>query len=170
MTTRRSFLAEWRDAVRDSGLDSSTKLVGHTLSTYMDRTGYAYPAKTTLAKKASLSVRTVDGAIDKLEMSLLLRVSRPKNRRAGFTYRAVLPNRQPLPDEMALQPATNSSSSGNQQHAKPAAIADESSRKQKESANRLCIKCKSNKPIPDGVQCAPCIRAEPKRPVRQFAA
>jgi len=52
----------WRNAVRDSDLDSTAKLAGHTLSTYMTGRGLAYPSRETLARGASLALRSVDAA------------------------------------------------------------------------------------------------------------
>jgi hypothetical protein len=87
-----SLLVTWRNAVRDSALDSTAKLTAYTLSTYMSRDGLAWPAKTTLADKASLSVRAVDGAITRLERGGFLLVERSGYRRGGNRYRATLPN------------------------------------------------------------------------------
>lgn len=88
--SRRSFLADWREAVLDSTLDSKAKLVGLTLSTYMNRDGLAYPAKATLARRTALGVRTVDRAIIRLVSFGLLLVSVSSGRTSN-RYRAVLP-------------------------------------------------------------------------------
>jgi hypothetical protein len=91
-----SAVPRWRDALRDSDLDRTAKLVGFVLSTYMDGRGVAYPAKTTLAEGASLGREgqkgntAVDTAIDRLEASGLLVVDRKRGRR-GFLYTAVIP-------------------------------------------------------------------------------
>jgi hypothetical protein len=79
----------WQREVRDSTLDKTAKLVAHTLATFMDRDGVAWPSKDTLARGASLGSgrRAVDAAIDRLEAAGLLEVERTKGRRS-FTYRA----------------------------------------------------------------------------------
>jgi hypothetical protein len=91
-----SDVRHWRNALRDSELDRTAKLVGFVLSTYMDGRGAAWPAKTTLAEVASLGREgqkgntAVDTAIDRLEGAGLLVVDRRRGRR-GFLYTAVIP-------------------------------------------------------------------------------
>src|SRR6266508_1643460 len=90
----RTFLAKWRNAVRDAEcLDSSAKLILLMLSTYMDASGLAWPAKTTLAGKARISARTVDRAISAAELAGFLNVTHATGyKRAGNKYRATIPN------------------------------------------------------------------------------
>ena len=78
--------AIFRDAIRDSGLDLRAKLVAHTISTYMNGAGDAYPSKATIARGASMGVRTADRAIERLEAAGLLRVDRSGGR-VSNTYR-----------------------------------------------------------------------------------
>jgi Helix-turn-helix domain len=106
----RTFLAKWRNAVRDSELlDSSAKLTALTLSTYMDKDGLAWPAKTTLATKAGLGARTIDRAIAKLETFNFLLVDHATGyRRGGNTYRAVIPNSVMVADSNASLATANS--------------------------------------------------------------
>lgn len=82
-------VAIWRNALRDSNLDRTAKLVGLVLSTYMDSAGVAWPSKATLAAKASLGSgrRAVDMAIDRLEAAGLLEIERSRGRRP-FVYHA----------------------------------------------------------------------------------
>jgi hypothetical protein len=93
-----SKVIQWRDALRDSELDRTAKLVGHTLSTYMNGQGFAHPSKTTLARGASLGRpqqkgnTAVDGAIDRLEQAGFLSIERGRTRQ-GFKYSAVFPRR-----------------------------------------------------------------------------
>ena len=83
--------SQWRDAVRDSGLDRTCKLVAHTLSTYMNASGSAFPGKELLAKGASLnSPRTVDEAVNRLEAAGYITVLRSKGRRPN-RYMAATP-------------------------------------------------------------------------------
>ena len=85
--TRRPLVAEWRNTVRESGLDRTAKLVAFVLSTYMSGEGVAWPSKDTIAAGASLVPRAVDAAIDRLEAFGLLDVERSKGRKAN-RYRA----------------------------------------------------------------------------------
>jgi hypothetical protein len=79
----RTFLMRWRDHIRDSDLSSSAKLVAHTLSTYMDASGHAFPSRETLASGCSLAGRTVYAAINELETAKLLTVHRSRSRRGN---------------------------------------------------------------------------------------
>lgn len=90
--TERALLAKWRDAVRDSDLDATARIVGMTISTYWRANGNgAYPSKSTIAKGAGLrSVRAVDYAILRLEAAGFLEVTRSKGHRAN-SYAATLP-------------------------------------------------------------------------------
>lgn len=83
----RSLTAAWRDAVRDSDLDRTAKLVAYTIGTYMNAAGVAYPSKALIASGATLGAgrRAVDTAIDRIEAAGLLEVRRT-NGRTSFTY------------------------------------------------------------------------------------
>jgi hypothetical protein len=72
----KSRVAVWRDAIRDSDLDRTAKLVAYTLSTYMSAAGKAWPSRATLALGASISDRAVDGAIGRLVGAGFLLVNR----------------------------------------------------------------------------------------------
>jgi hypothetical protein len=88
------YVAVWRNAIRDSELDKTAKLVAFVLSTYMDAAGRAFPSKATLSLGASLGAgkRAVDKAIVRLEEAGLLQVTRSRGRRS-FRYQAVLTSR-----------------------------------------------------------------------------
>jgi hypothetical protein len=90
--SERAQLARWRDAIRDSNLDGTAKLVGFVISTWWDRNGNgAYPSKPTIAAAASLrSPRAVDEAVHRLEAAGFLDVSRSKGRSSN-RYSATLP-------------------------------------------------------------------------------
>jgi hypothetical protein len=83
----------WRNAIRDSELDRTAKLVAFVISTYLNGAGTAYPAKDTIARGAGLGSgrRSVDQAVDRIEQAGYLEVTRSKGRRSFF-YRATLPN------------------------------------------------------------------------------
>ncbi len=76
--------------MRDSDQSLSQKAVAHTLSTYMNGEGTAFPSRETLAAGASCNVRTVDAAIMALEDNGFLRVKRSKGRSPNF-YRLAFP-------------------------------------------------------------------------------
>lgn len=88
----RPFLADWRNAIRDSGLPRTVKLVAHTLATYMNASGHAFPSLLTLATGASLGrgCTAVKAAIATLEDWGYLEVDR-KRGRFGWSYQAVIP-------------------------------------------------------------------------------
>jgi hypothetical protein len=91
VTGRRPLVLAWRDAVRDSELRATVKLVAHTLSTYMDAGGAAFPSKLTIADGASLkSERAVDAAVLELEGAGFIDVSRSRGRSSN-RYQAKLP-------------------------------------------------------------------------------
>jgi Helix-turn-helix domain len=81
--TRLSMLAQWRDAVRDSELDRTAKLVAHTLGTYADRDGVAFPSEQTIAEGASLGSRnSVRKSVNALEQAGFVIVRRSPGRRS----------------------------------------------------------------------------------------
>jgi hypothetical protein len=71
-------VARWRNLVRDSGVDSTARLVAFVVSTYMHADGNgAFPSKATIARGCGLSsTRAVDAAINRLEAAGLLTVHR----------------------------------------------------------------------------------------------
>jgi hypothetical protein len=91
--TRKPLVGVWRDALRDSGLGSTPKLVGLVLSTYLNGNGYGFPSRRTLAKGASLGVglRSVDAAIGELERGGFLSVERSRGR-SSHRYCITLPS------------------------------------------------------------------------------
>ncbi|MFN0154676.1 MAG: helix-turn-helix domain-containing protein [Gaiella sp.] len=86
----RTLLMDWRDAVRESNLPSTARLVAYTLSTYMRGDGACFPSKETIADGCGLaSRRPVDRAIDQLEAAGFLSVSRSRGRSSN-RYQALL--------------------------------------------------------------------------------
>jgi hypothetical protein len=133
---RRAAVIEWREAIADSELDRTAKLVGHTIGLYMraDGTG-AFPAKETIAKRASIeSVRTVDAAVKRLEAAGFLDVDRSRGRRSN-RYRAVVPTPQGAAGFARANPATGSGEPRNSPHPTPQRAAGESA----ESAERSAL-------------------------------
>lgn len=87
----RPLAAAWRNAVRDSHLDTTAKAVALVLSTYMNSLGAAFPSKRTLAAGATLSsTRSVDAAINRIEAAGLLEIVRSKGHRSN-SYLAIVP-------------------------------------------------------------------------------
>jgi hypothetical protein len=84
-------VARWRNAVRDSDLDPTAKLVAHTLATYMNSEGFCYPSKRLLARGCRKGEVTVDRAIKRLERAGFLFVVRSAGRTSN-RYQATLPN------------------------------------------------------------------------------
>ncbi len=107
----RPFVAQWREAVRESDADSTAKTVAWALSTWMNSSGSAFPSKQTIARGASLSVRAVDAAIDRLDVENggeLLIVSRRRGSR-GWRYQAVIRNEMPDTNRHVVPDSSGSS-------------------------------------------------------------
>lgn len=86
----KPFVADWRDAVRDSSLPVHVKAVALVLSTYFDADGAdAYPSIATLSQGASVARMTVVRAIRKLEVVGFLVVRRGRGRGSSH-YRAAI--------------------------------------------------------------------------------
>jgi hypothetical protein len=83
----------WRDAVRDSDLDSTAKLVAFVLSTYMNASGLARPGRLRIAAGCSLDVRAIDRARKRLRDAGFLEYEDGHKGGAGYTlsYVARLP-------------------------------------------------------------------------------
>lgn len=80
----KSRVKVWRDAVRDSELDRTAKLVAHTLSTYFSANAASVerpPSRATLASGASLCDRAVDAALARLETEGFLEIDPPAGER-----------------------------------------------------------------------------------------
>jgi hypothetical protein len=87
----RSFLASWRDAVADSPVSSTGKLVAHTLATWMNGNGRCFPSQREIARRASLgSDRSVLKATKELERAEFLKVIWSRGR-GSHDYQATLP-------------------------------------------------------------------------------
>lgn len=82
----------WRNAVRDSELDVTAKVVAWTLDTYMDSHGDGWPSLALLAAGAGVDVRTVIRAVKRLELAGLIGVTRSRGRHAN-RYHATIQNR-----------------------------------------------------------------------------
>jgi len=89
---RKSVLAVWRDAVRDSSLSTTCKSVAWCLSTYMDARGVAWPSRGLLARGSSLGagLRSVDRALRELEAAGFVTIERSRGR-SSHRYLAGIP-------------------------------------------------------------------------------
>ena len=88
----KSHVAVWRDAIRDSDLERTAKLVAHTLSTYMNAAGAAWPSRQTLARGSSISDRAVDSALTKIVSAGFLLITRSDGGRSHTNrYAALIP-------------------------------------------------------------------------------
>lgn len=81
---------EWRDAICESSLDSTAKLVAYTLDYWMDGRGEAWPSKSTIAERAGKERSTVIRAISRLERAGFVLVIPSRGRRPS-RYRACMP-------------------------------------------------------------------------------
>ena len=90
MSRPKSIPAIWRDAIGDSELDSTAKLVAYALSTFMDRRGVCWPGRAALAQRTSSGLTTVDRAVARLEKQRWLAVERARGRGRTNTYAALL--------------------------------------------------------------------------------
>lgn len=89
MSEPRPFVVLWADAIADSELDATAKLVAHTLRLHMRKDGRAWPSIALLARRASSDSRTVQRAIARLEAAGFLLAERSRGLRAN-RYQAVL--------------------------------------------------------------------------------
>lgn len=94
MTVSRRQL-DWRIAVCESDLDVTAKYVALVLDTFMDKRGFAYPSRETLAERSRLVVRAVQEATNRLEQAGFLIVLRSRGRHSN-RYQATHPNPAPL--------------------------------------------------------------------------
>jgi hypothetical protein len=82
----------WRDAIRDDReLGRTARLVAHTLSTYMNAGGHAWPSVALLAIGSRMSQRGVQKALRELEAAGYLDVSFSAGRSSN-SYTAILPS------------------------------------------------------------------------------
>jgi hypothetical protein len=135
MSGRRSVSIRWRNAIRDSSLDRTAKLVAFVLSTFFNAAGYARVSKETLAAGGSVTDRAVDSAINRIEEAGFLTVARsnggngwtneyfanilqpgtpfPVRPRKRGTARHVAGNATPLSGERRSHESAESAESGN---------------------------------------------------------
>lgn len=93
----RPFVVRWREEFMKSALDTAAKHCLHVLSTHMDSRGYAHPAISTIARKASMTPRTASPALKRAAIQGW--ISRESRRDAGkawrrYAYRATIPDGQ----------------------------------------------------------------------------
>jgi hypothetical protein len=62
-----SFRTQWARVVADSDLHATTKLVGHTLTTWMDADGHCWPSLASIGRRASLQATAVKTHLKRLE-------------------------------------------------------------------------------------------------------
>jgi len=136
--TRRPLVGVWRDAIRDSELDRAAKQVALVISTFMNGSGSAFPAKSTIAIGCGFnSVRTVDSAINRLEDTGYLIVGRSRGGRTYTnTYFAFVPTPHPDAGLFAQNPAIHNTKPRNPQQKTPHPRAGESAFKAHEVETR----------------------------------
>jgi len=95
----------WQLAIRDSALDPTSKLIAHTLATYMDAEGSCWPGTGAIVKGSGLGRRTVIrhlGHGSRLVLEGWIRKQRGGRGRSS-RYQAVIPDR---PYVVADEPRT----------------------------------------------------------------
>ena len=90
MKGRKGLLGVWRDAVCDSELQRTPKLLALVLSTNLNGHGHGWPSQKLLASKASITPKAVQTATDVLERAGFLEVERSRGR-SSHGYTATLP-------------------------------------------------------------------------------
>jgi helix-turn-helix protein len=164
--SRKSLVNVWRDCIRDSKLPATARLVAHTISTYMDGSGRAFPSRKTIAEGASLSDRAVDDNLSRLEAGGFLAVTRTKGRRSN-RYEALLPptanelRRSEWATAKLAQPTANVVRL-NSEGASPESSKDlESERESIVWIDDKCMKCNGPGPVRDWdevLSCRDCVR------------
>jgi DNA-binding PadR family transcriptional regulator len=92
VSRRKSLVAVWRDAVRDSELDATAKHVAMTLSTWMNGHGACYPSRHSIAAGCSISLSSVDRALRRLEEASWVEIEHTVGgKRRTNSYAAFLP-------------------------------------------------------------------------------
>jgi hypothetical protein len=93
---RYGHLRRWQIALRESGLSKAAKALGAFLSFRMNERGTIaggqYPSIETLAKDASWSPRSADGALKELRQAGLIDVNSGKGRRVVNRYTLTIPD------------------------------------------------------------------------------
>jgi hypothetical protein len=163
----------WRDAVRDSSLDSTAKGVAYALTTWMNLQGHAFPGRAALAAGAGYTVRTIDRAVPRLEKAGLLRVVRNGGRSKANYYIALLPERATESRRSEWERATLTTEKGDSEARNSDRVSPESG---KESGYEsvgvdssvtdppatvpldYCGRCDEKRPLPDWIYCEECLQ------------
>jgi hypothetical protein len=163
----------WRDAVRDSSLDSTAKGVAFALTTWMDLRGHAFPSRATLAAGAGYTVKTIDRAVPRLEKAGLLRVIRNSGRSRVNYYIALLPERATESRRLEWERATLATEKGDSEAVNGDRVSPESGREsgyESVGVDRsvtdptaavpldFCGRCGRKRPLPDDIYCAECLQ------------
>ena len=96
----------WGKALRDQGPEEwGFLLVMHTLRTYMDRDGFAFPSQATLARGARMHVKTVRRHLKRAEQLHWIGIARAGRGQKGwrlFAYRCCVPDSVVLGEKDAM--------------------------------------------------------------------
>jgi hypothetical protein len=166
---RKSYVADWRDALRESELDKWSKLVGFCLSTFFNANGQGFPSRATLAAGGSVSEGTVHGAIRRLERAGFLKVHRTRGRESN-TYTALLPNPSHADRFDGGQPVTATAPTRHAEGSNPSRRDNESAESAESgalhadaafegvaaSARGVCVGCGEEKRLAVDQRCAAC--------------
>jgi hypothetical protein len=118
---RQSLIVRWRNVIVESELDSKSKLVGLVLTTWMNSHGECWPAKESIARRASIGERSVYTATRNLVAAGFLEVEWS---RGGSSHRYRI-NPASVAMLQVVPPGKTGRSTRQNGHPNPAAIADE---------------------------------------------
>jgi hypothetical protein len=170
---RKSLVAVWRDAVRDSDLKRTSKLLAFVLSTYLNRYGSGWPSQETLAAGASITVRSVQKNTAVLEHAGFVAVERSVAR-LSHRYTAILPPTANPVRHAEWQTANGNTPKGerhvsNPERGSPESVesvesgalhADAVSDGIAASARGTCVGCGEDRRLVDGNRCPACLIRE----------
>lgn len=172
--TRKSLVAVWRDALRDSTLSTAAKAVGFTLNTYSNGRGYSFPSRQALALGASVSVRTAERMVARLEAAGFVQVQRSSGGRARSNrYALTLPETASQVRRLEWETATDEALNGVNESAKrrhsdarkqlkatESGAPDAAAALRSAAAGALiedfCGRCDKRLPLVDDLYCVPC--------------
>jgi hypothetical protein len=176
--------AVWQDVVLDCALGKTTNLAALTLSTWMDGKGGCFPSRETIAARAGLSVRAVDGALAGLEQAGLLQIEHSRGRRRNV-YCATLPEwaselrrwqwdrataqrvrgsgkatAQPTPSTAQNTPFNSAPPAPESLESHESGALDAAARLRRAAAGALpeddCTECGQRRGLVEGLVCVPC--------------
>ena len=163
----RSLLMRWSDALIESDLRSTTKLVGLVLRKWLNSAGSAYPSQATIATGASVSVKTVQKALRELVDAGFLTYRSRSNGRRSNQYQVVMPeDKHPaatsMPDELHRdanpEPSTRQWNDANGEPASHESLNESKKERVRERVVDYCSNCGEEHVLRDLIEdlCSEC--------------